>query len=164
MNTEFVLLSLGSNIGDRKQYLDFACALLENKHIITDIERSSFYETEPFGVKEQDKFVNIAIKGYTSLSAPTLLEECKKIEQELGRQKRERWHEREIDIDIIFYGDKIYKDESLIVPHVMMDKRRFVLVPAAEISGEKVHPIAHKSIDQLLHECQDDCQVKKIDL
>lgn len=163
MQNEFVLLSLGSNLGDRKQYLDHACELLESKKILTNIERSSFYETEPFGVKEQGSFINIAVKGYTSLPMPALLDECKKIEKQLGRQKRDHWHEREIDIDIIFYGEKVYKDESIIVPHAMMEKRRFVLVPAAEISANVVHPIANKNVKQLLEECKDECEVYKID-
>jgi len=88
------------------------------------------------------------------------LNQCKSIEKRLGRQERERWHEREIDIDIILYGNKIILTEILSIPHERMSERRFVLQPATDIAGEMIHPKFDKTISQLLEICKDKCKVE----
>ncbi len=161
-NREYALLSLGSNIGDRIKYINDACDLLEVRGVMNNITRSSFYETEPFGVKEQENFINIALAGFTDLSVFALLAACKTIELELGRQHRERWHEREIDIDIIIYGNEVIHSDKLIVPHPFMNKRKFVLIPATEIAAKAKDPLSCKTLAELLQECEDESDVYKL--
>lgn len=158
----FVLLSLGSNIGDKLSVLDEAVDRLIELNIISKVKSSSFYQTEPYGVKEQAWFVNICVSGLTALQPLSLLEECKKIENLLGRQKRERWHEREIDIDIIFYGNEIIKSEILTVPHVEYRNRNFVLIPAIEICGSLIPPDSEYNLSHIARECKDISKVTKM--
>ncbi len=104
-------------------------------------------------------FLNIAVTGYTSMGIETLLEKCKNIEQLLGRIPRERWHEREIDIDVLLYGNVCFKTKDVTIPHPRMHERRFVLIPAAEIAGKAVHPKLNKTINKLLDDCKDKARV-----
>ncbi len=159
---EYVLLSLGSNIGNRKKFIDDACQLLEIRNILSNIQISSYYETEPFGIKEQDAFINLALSGITDLSVFELMSACKQIESDLGRKKREHWHEREIDIDILIYGNHIISSEKVITPHPFLAKRKFVLIPAAEIAAKAVDPRTCKTISELLQECEDESEVYKL--
>src|SRR6185295_1274817 len=99
-----VLLSIGTNMGNRSENLKKAYSYLKEAEILTNSEISSFYETSPVGVENQNDFLNAAIIGYTNHCYNFLLDSCKSIEYMIGRQIRDRWNEREIDIDIIFYG------------------------------------------------------------
>ena len=138
----FVLLSLGSNVGDRSRFLSLA---VENLRIIlSDVKVSSILETEPFGVKEQAKFLNLAISGHTKLSPFALLYFCKTIEYLLGRRVRERWHEREIDIDIILYDEAEISLPLLEIPHSGIAERDFVKIPAMEIEPEAITRLLEK--------------------
>ena len=132
--SNFVLLSLGSNLGDRSRFISNAVESL--RLFIDDIKVSSEYETEPYGVLDQAKFLNIALSGQTKLSPFTLLFYCKTIEYLLGRQVRQRWHEREIDIDIVFYGGAEISLPLLEIPHKGIAERDFVIRPAMEIEPE----------------------------
>lgn len=156
----FVLLSLGSNIGKSRQTIQEAFKLLKDSGVIKHARLSSFYKTEPVGYKDQPWFVNAAITGYTDHNAFSLLQMCKSIEYSLGRQERERWHEREIDIDILLYGDEKIDIEGLGVPHAALRERKFVLTPAAEIAGFAIDPISGFSIKELLEDCDDRSAVK----
>lgn len=158
----FVLLSIGANLGNRRETIERAIDLLRSSNTISDLKVSSFYETEPFGVKDQPWFVNIAITGSTNQNLNSLIQLCKSIEYSLGRKIRRKWFEREIDIDIILYGDKLKETEKLTIPHAAMHERRFVLEPAAEIAGDILHPKFKVSINQLLFECKDNSIIKNM--
>lgn len=142
-----VYLSLGSNIGDRKKFLLNAIDALKAGVGVSDV--SSFYETEPWGNERQSNFINACVKVETDLSPPKLLRFIKSIESELGRSQSEKWGPREIDIDILFYGDEIISSGGVEIPHPHMAGRAFVLVPLAEIAPQFVHPVLKKTISEL---------------
>ncbi|MGB9702796.1 MAG: 2-amino-4-hydroxy-6-hydroxymethyldihydropteridine diphosphokinase [Candidatus Kapaibacteriota bacterium] len=156
-----VLLALGSNIGDRVSYIRQAIDLLKEINAVDSLKISSYYVTEPYGVSNQNWYINAAISGYTTLSETSLLSICKSIEYYLGRQIRSRWSEREIDIDILFYGNKIAKNKLLEIPHPEIHLRKFVLQPLDEIEPNFIHPILLKSVSYLLQHCKDNLQVIK---
>lgn len=158
----FVLLSLGANIGDKKSTLDKAVETLVELGVISQAVVSSYYGTEPYGVKDQNWFVNICVKGMTQHSPVDLLAKCKEIEKMYGRQERERWHERELDIDIIFYGKEEVETESLTIPHKEYRKRNFVLVPAAEIAGHYIPPMSEVDLSVIVKQCNDCCKIEKM--
>jgi 2-amino-4-hydroxy-6-hydroxymethyldihydropteridine diphosphokinase len=161
-------LGLGSNIGNRIGYIRKSLVALSRlpKTKITKV--SSLYETEPYGKKEQPWFINIVVEISTELSPLELFKKCKSIETKFGRQKRERWAEREIDIDILLYDNIVLSTPELQIPHPDMHNRRFVLIPLSEIAPNMIHPIFKKSISELLIECKDTTRIihipEKIDL
>ncbi len=157
----FILFSIGANLGDRKGTIEKAILLLAKDGLIAISKISSIYETEPVGHSQQPWFLNLVVSGYTNMGLAECLKFVKSIEKLLGRQERERWTEREIDIDILFFGDHIFKSDDLTVPHSRLQDRRFVLVPAVEISPDYVHPIFKKTLKLLLDECNDNSVVKK---
>ncbi len=152
-------LGIGSNIGDKISYIKKSLVVLSKlpKTKITKV--SSLYETEPYGRKEQPWFVNIAVEIFTELDPIELFKKCKAIELKLGRQKREKWAEREIDIDILLYNNVIISTPELQIPHPDMHNRRFVLIPLSEIAPDVVHPILKKRISELLIECKDTTRI-----
>ncbi|RKD21560.1 2-amino-4-hydroxy-6-hydroxymethyldihydropteridinediphosphokinase [Caminicella sporogenes DSM 14501] len=131
-----VFLSLGSNLGNKKENLDKAIDLLKKHDNINVIKISSYYETEPVGYTNQDYFLNIVIEIETALLPYDLFEYCSKIEQMLKRKRIIRWGPRTIDIDILLYDDLISNDEKLTIPHPRMTERAFVLVPLYEIAPD----------------------------
>lgn len=142
-----VFLGLGANVGDKKKNLEKAIELLSEK--IINIQSSKFYETEPWGYKEQDKFLNAAVMGATSLSPFELLKFVKGIEKKIGRIERFKWGPREIDIDILFYDNIFYKKNNLEIPHPRLHERDFVLKPLMELDEKFIHPVLQKSIKEL---------------
>jgi len=160
-NSRPILLSLGANLGDRIGTILLAIDFIKDIGVLKDIKLSSFYETQPIGYKEQPNFINIAIFGYTNLPINLLLFFCKSIEYFCGRQPRKLWHEREIDIDIIFYSNEIINNSLIKIPHPRMHERAFVLIPAAEIAPDYIHPIENKTISDLLIICNDFSEVTK---
>ncbi len=159
MPSEFLLLSVGSNLGDRKKNIQNAFTDLSDKGILFDARLSSLYESEPVGYLDQPWFLNAAISGYTHLSAKEILSYCKNLELTLGRISRERWHERELDIDILLYGEHIIEIDDLKIPHPEMQSRKFVLLPSYEIAKDALHPIFHKTISELLENCNDNSDI-----
>lgn len=141
-----IFLGLGANVGDKKQNLEEAIDKLREK--IFDIQVSKFYETEPWGYTEQDKFLNAAIRGKTFLSPSELLEFIKLVEKKIGRVKRFKWGPREIDIDILFYDDLAYKDDFLTIPHPFIQERKFVLEPLLDLDPNLIHPVFKKTVRQ----------------
>ena len=156
-----VLLAFGSNLGNKKSNIEKALILLAADSSVQITHQSSFYETAPWGKTKQPSFINSAAVLETSLEPDALLDLIKHIEIIGGRQKRERWFEREIDIDILLYDELIYKTGDLTIPHPEMHKRNFVLVPAAEIAASFYHPVLKKSISELLDKSRDTLEVKK---
>ena len=146
--SETVYLGLGSNLGERTDNLVNAIRKLSQK---TKIEQtSSVYETEPVGYEDQPLFLNAVISLTTELEPLELLRFIKQIEVELGRRPDFRNAPRIMDIDILFYGDRILQSGELTIPHPRIAERAFVLVPLAEIAPEFIYPIATVKIDDLL--------------
>jgi GTP cyclohydrolase-4 len=141
-------LSLGSNLGDRKQNLAQALELL-SKHLKVE-QISSIYETEPVGYEQQPLFLNAVCRISTKLNPERLLRLAKKIEAELGRTPSFPNAPRPIDIDILIYSDEVFSNKELTIPHPRLAERSFVLVPLAEIAPDLVHPENEKTIKELL--------------
>lgn len=157
-----VYLSIGSNIGNRKDNLRAAVALI-HKEVGKIARESRLYETEPWGKTDQEPFINQVVMANTTLEPRDLLTAISRVERELGRDRGEKWGPRVIDIDILFYGKRIIRDKGLEIPHPELHKRNFVLVPLMEIAGELVHPILNKQIDELFMECEDLSEVVMLD-
>lgn len=157
-----VYLSLGSNMGDKRANITAALGLI-NKHIGKIARKSHLYETQPWGVTDQDPFLNIAVMSNTTLEPRALLEAITKIERELGRERKEKWGPRVIDIDIIFYGKRVIRDKGLEIPHPEMHKRAFVLVPMMELDPEFEHPVFKVAMDMLYMDCEDQSDVVMLD-
>lgn len=143
-------IGIGSNLGNREENCEKAIYLLEQKGIKVT-KRSSFYETEPWGVKEQPKFINMAVEIETYLKPEELLRTIKEIENEIGRRSSTRWGPRIIDLDILFYNDLILRTPELEIPHPLIHERDFVLKPLSEIAPDKIHPVLKKTIKELLN-------------
>ncbi len=156
----FAYLGLGSNIGNRYKFIKDAITIIKSNKQIKVIHCSSIFETEPWGMIEQGEFLNCVIKIKTDIPPVELIKKMKEIETTLGRNKKEMWGEREIDIDILFYDDLVYSDEEINIPHMEMHNRRFVLVPMCEIAPDFVHPAFDKKIIELLENTSDKSIVK----
>lgn len=138
MESRRTYLGLGSNVGDRLSNILRAIDLLRN---FLNIEKiSTIYESKPWGVEDQPHFLNCVLAGETSLSPMELLKEVKRIERDVGRRKRFRWGPREIDIDILLYGEEVLELPDLKIPHPYIKRRDFVLVPLLEIEENLSDP------------------------
>jgi 2-amino-4-hydroxy-6-hydroxymethyldihydropteridine diphosphokinase len=158
-----VFLLLGTNEGDRNRNLLVAKELLE----ITAgkiIKRSSTYETAAWGKTDQGSFLNEVVEISTLQSPHELLSSILSIEEQMGRLRDIKWGPRIIDIDLLFYSDIIIESENLNVPHPALHKRRFTLLPLAEIAGDFIHPSFQKKISELLLQCEDQLPVVKVNL
>ena len=133
-----VYLGLGSNVGDRRQNLTEALGRLDPDVHVEVV--SSLYETDPVGPQDQQNFYNAVCSATTSLAPYELLAHVKQIEGDIGRTKGRRWGPREIDIDVLLYGDQVVDMPDLRIPHVEMANRAFVLVPLAELAADARHP------------------------
>ena len=149
-----IYLLLGSNIGNRLEYLREAENLLI-QHNIHIIDESSIYETEPWGNKNQGWFLNIVLEVKTSFSEKELLKEIQTIENHIGRIRKEKWGERCIDIDILYYNNQIIDTKELTLPHAGIISRRFTLVPLVEMCPLEMHPQEEKNQMELLADCSD---------
>lgn len=144
-------LCLGSNVGDKLGYVQQAVKLLTESKMVTVVRSSAFYETEPWGNKELDWFVNAVIEIKTKLSPRELLDLCKNTEILMGRKKvsTKNYEARCIDIDILFYGDMIINEPDLIIPHPHLHERAFAIVPLLELIPDYEHPKYKKSLLEL---------------
>ena len=141
---------LGSNMGDRKNYLDSAVKALDEIPGCTVRQVSSFIETPPYGVTDQADFLNGCLELETLLDPCELLEQLHRIEHEAGRERIVRWGPRTLDLDIIFYDDLVMEEKELCIPHVEVQKRKFVLEPLCEIAPYKRHPVYGKTVLEML--------------
>lgn len=146
---ERVYLSIGSSMGDRENYLNTAIKKLSEVRGVRVKKVSSYISTEPYGGVAQNEFLNCAAEIETYLTPHCLLEEIHRIEGECGRERKKRWDDRTLDIDVIFFGRKIISDDDLTVPHPGYAKRDFVLIPLKEIAPEFVCPDSNKKIKDL---------------
>ena len=153
-----VYLQLGSNIGDRLDNLDQSIKIITER-IGNVLEKSSVYESTPWGVENQRNFLNQVIFVESNFDPYTILDLVLQIEKDMGRIRIEKWGERIIDIDILFIDDLIIESENLCIPHEFIAKRKFVLQPMCEIAPAFIHPKLNKTISQLLEECIDDEKV-----
>lgn len=143
-------IGIGSNLSYPQKNCAQAIANLSSHPDIILVARSSFYETEPVGLKEQGWYVNAVIEVQTSLIPAELLAILLKIEKEMGRERREKWGPRLIDLDLLFYSDLIVEEKNLKIPHPEISKRRFVLEPLCEIAENFQHPVLNKRIFDIL--------------
>ena len=162
--TKTVYIALGSNKENKLQFLQLAInAIFENIGIVEKI--SKVYKTPALGF-DGDDFFNACIKIQTALRPIKLLKALKNIEKQLGRniRKTDKYQSREIDLDILFYGNEIVKDEDLIVPHPELYKRRFVLQPLTDITKDFEHYVLNKTAVELLKECEDNSEIEPINI
>ncbi len=145
-------IGLGSNMGDKKGYLDQAVKALDEIRGCRVEKVSSYLVTEPYGGVEQDDFLNACLILKTFLPPRELLERLHEIEQAAHRERVIHWGPRTLDLDILLYDDEILETEDLVIPHVEMHLREFVLKPLSEIAPNKRHPIFQKTIAQLAAE------------
>ena len=139
-------------MGDSREHIARALGQLKNSKDIRVEKVSELLETLPYGVVEQDNFVNGIFEIRTLLAPEELLQELHRIEQMEGRERKIHWGPRTLDLDIIFYDDLVYASEDLVIPHVDMENRYFVLKPLSELAPNFRHPITHKTVAQMLAE------------
>lgn len=154
-----IYLSLGSNLGQREQFLQEALKLIQNR--IGGIESvSRYYESEAWGFSSAYSFYNCCLSLQTTLEPLPLMELLLEVEQEMGRLRQGMgYSDRVIDIDMLLYGDRQLDHPRLTLPHPSMGDRRFVLAPLAEIAPLLIHPVARISITEMLQECADKSEV-----
>ena len=144
-------LGLGSNLGDRRKNLRDASELLDTLDDGVGVLRSSnVYETEPWGLADQPKFLNAVLEIAASVPPERLLALAKEVERTLGREWSPRYGPRLIDVDVLLYGDAVVEQSDLQIPHPRMELRAFVLAPLAELASGAVHPVSGLTISRLL--------------
>ncbi len=153
---------LGSNLEDREKNLLLAIKRI-NEQAGTVRDVSAAYKTQPWGLADQPEFLNQAIKIETVHSPRQLLEKLQSIEAEIGRKTTTKWGPRVIDIDILFFGERIVSEKGLCIPHPGIPARRFALLPLCEIAPGHLHPLLLKTCAQLLEECTDPLKVALYD-
>lgn len=139
-------IALGSNLGDKLKYIMDAVHLINNDDCCEVKKMSSVYLTRPYGNPDQENFLNAVVEAETSYDHLELLNCLKMYEQHLGRIKRLKWSPREIDLDLLFFNDLIYSDETVTIPHPEIMQRDFVLIPLCEIAPRFIHPELKKKI------------------
>lgn len=160
MGIERVFLLFGSNLGNREENIERAIEKIADRFQI-DVQ-SSRYQTAPWGISNQPDFINQVVTILCDTSPEDLFQFTQSIEKELGRERLEKWGPRVIDIDILFYGNRIVSTNSLTIPHPRITERRFTLLPLCEVDRNFTHPVLHKSMAILLLECSDELPVKKL--
>ncbi len=160
MKIHKIFLGLGSNMGNREENLLIAQKTINEKVGIT-ILQSSIYETAAWGLTEQNAFLNQVICVETKFLPTEVLQLVLEIEKSMGRIREQKWGARIIDIDILYYANKIIKLPDLVIPHPFIQERRFVLVPLCEIASEFIHPKLKKSNAKLLENCIDSGEISR---
>jgi len=160
--THKVYIGIGSNLDSPRDNCERAINMIRDHPDCSLTASSSLYKTEPVGMSNQSWFINAAIAIDTHLEPLNLLNALLSIEQDMGRIRMEKWGPRIIDLDILFYGNKILKLPQLEIPHPEISNRRFVLAPLEEIAGDYNHPKINKSISTMLRELDDHSEVSII--
>ncbi|MEQ8556276.1 MAG: 2-amino-4-hydroxy-6-hydroxymethyldihydropteridine diphosphokinase [Cyclobacteriaceae bacterium] len=160
-----IYLLLGSNIEDRMKALNTAIGLLQAYGIHIQ-EHSMIYETAPWGILDQNWFLNVGIAIKTEMEPHDLLLTCQNIEHKMGRERKEKWGPRIIDIDILYYRDQIIDTDSLNVPHPGIPDRKFTLILLNDLAPDALHPTLKRSQSELLKNCEDqsECLLTKYQL
>jgi len=157
-----VYLGLGSNVGDPVAQIRKALERIRGAKGIRILRVSSLYRTEPQGETEQDWFVNAVAEVETSLLPLQLLDLLQEIETRMERNTPYRWGPRSIDLDILFFGNRIVEEPELTIPHPLVEQRRFVLEPLVELAPNGIHPLNGKTFQDLLEELGTAQQVERL--
>jgi dihydroneopterin aldolase/2-amino-4-hydroxy-6-hydroxymethyldihydropteridine diphosphokinase len=147
-----VYLSIGSNLGDKKAYLDGAIEEMQAHPWMRVEQNAEYLVTKPYGGVEQDDFLNGCVEISTVMEPQELLEALHEIEGHAQRTREIHWGPRTLDLDILFYDDQIINTKDLIIPHKEIPLRDFVLTPLAQIAPDKIHPVLKKSVKELKEE------------
>lgn len=159
---EQVFLLLGTNEGNRLTNLQVVKDAIK-KSVGMIVEESAIYQSAAWGKTDQPDFYNQVLMMQTTMSPEVLLLQLQQIEKELGRERKEKWGARIIDIDILYFGKTVLNTPDLLIPHPAIALRRFTLVPLVEIAPHFVHPVLKKTNLVLLQECVDVLAVKRVD-
>ena len=143
-----VHIGIGSNIGNRQENCREAVGQLGLRGVKV-VKESTMIETEPWGVADQPRFINMAVEAETAFMPSQLFVILKNIEKNMGRTDEVRWGPRVIDLDILFYDDIVLDTPDLKIPHPYLHERAFVLRPLSEIAPDKVHPVFRKTVKAL---------------
>ena len=155
-----IFISLGSNMGNRHEHLMNAIGAIE-ENIGRVLARSDIYETEAWGKKDQDDFLNMVIEVASTHDEMDVLKKMLSIEADMGRERSERWSPRIIDLDLLFYGQRKVKSANLTLPHPEIQNRHFVLRPMTEIAPKFIHPVFQQSMQYLSTTCKDTSTVRR---
>jgi 2-amino-4-hydroxy-6-hydroxymethyldihydropteridine diphosphokinase len=145
-------IGIGSNLGDKLENCRRAMEAIGADARNRLVGRSRFYRTEPVGKKDQEWFINGVVAVETTMSPAELMEFLLSVEKGMGRIRQERWGPRVIDLDILFYGDRVLDEEGLQIPHPRLHERRFVLAPLKDMAPGLLHPVFHRTVSQILEE------------
>jgi len=155
-----LFLSLGGNLGNTREIFEGAYPLIEKKIGKISVY-SSIYQTEAWGPIPQADFLNQVLLVSTTLNPQACLTEMLAIEKEFGRERKERWGPRTLDLDLLYYGDMIIAEADLVVPHPRISERKFILTPLAEIAPLYVDPVSGLTANAMLLACEDNSQVNR---
>jgi len=149
MSENIVYIGLGSNLGDRKDFIDKALKFLAETKQIEIFRKSNIVETKPLGRTDQPNYLNTVAEIKTTLTPENLYKILSNIENDLGRERKEKWLSRTIDLDLLFFSDKVIKTHDLTVPHQQLHLRTFVLGGLCELNPDLIHPVMKVSVSEL---------------
>jgi len=152
------VIGLGSNLGEKARHINQAMEGISRLGKIESL--SAMYKTQPWGNEAQDFFLNAVVMIQAKIDPWDLLQQLIQIELKTGKEKKEHWGPRKIDLDILYYGQKIIFEKSLIIPHPFLHLRNFVLIPMQEVAAGFLHPIYRKTTNELLKQCPDKSKVE----
>jgi 2-amino-4-hydroxy-6-hydroxymethyldihydropteridine diphosphokinase len=155
-------VGLGSNLGDRQAAISGAIQWIAERPGSRLLSVSSLYETEPFGRSDQGWFLNCVAQVETFSNLKVFFRSLQEAETLWARERDEHWGPRTLDLDLLFFGDTVFSDEELTVPHPGVAQRRFVLAPLFEVAPDLIHPTLHMSVRELLKALEDPCRVVRL--